>query len=219
MSKRTTILLVDDHALLRESLKDRLEREPDMTVVAEVSNANEAFAEALRLKPDIILLDIEMPGQYSFDAARAIRSRLPETRIVFLSGFLHDRYIEQAIAVEAAGYLTKTEPPERLVMAIGTVMAGGICYSPEVQARIIIDTDGRHRLSSSARTRAATLTERELVVLRYVAGGLSKKEIARHMHVTPSAIDRHCTRLMAKLDIHDRVALARFAIREGLAQA
>lgn len=219
MSERTTILLADDHTLLRKALKTQLESEPDMAVVAEVPNAQEAINEALRLKPDVVLLDIEMPGKECFDAAHTIKRQLPETHIVFLSGFHHDRYIEQAIAVEASGYLTKAEPPEKLVEAIRTVTSGGIYYSPEIQARIILDEQGRHRLNGTRHTRAATLTDRELVVLRYIARGLPKKEIAAHMHVTVSAIDRHCTRLMTKLDIHDRVELARFAIREGLAEA
>lgn len=219
MSEQTTILLADDHAILRGSLKARLESEPDLLVVADVPDGNAAVTEALRLKPDIVLLDVEMPGQHSFEVARTIRSRLAETRVVFLSGFHHDRYIEQAIAAEAAGYLTKAEPPDRLVEAIRSVMSGGVCYSPEIQARIVIDENGQHHLSSAGQTRASTLTERELAVLRYIARGLSKKEIAAQMHITPSAVDRHCTRLMAKLDIHDRVELARFAIREGLAEA
>ncbi len=219
MSERTTLLLADDHTLVREALKTQLEREPDFSVVAAVSNADDAVTEALRLKPDVVILDIEMPGQQCFDAARTIKMQLPETHILFLSGFHHDRYIEQAIVAEASGYLTKTEPPQRLIDAIRTVMAGGICYSPEIRARIILDECGRHRLGDAPKTRAGTLTERELTVLRYIARGLPKKEIASHMHVSVSAVDRHCTRLMTKLDIHDRVELARFAIREGLAEA
>lgn len=219
MNKRTRILLADDHALLRETLKSRLEQEPDMEVVASVGSTDEAIAHALQSTPDVAVLDIDMPGQYCFDAARTIKLRLPRTHILFLSAFHHDRYIEQAIAIEASGYLTKAEPPDRLIEAIRAIMSGATCYSPEIQARIVIDEPGQHHLSPSARTRVSTLTQRELIVLRHVARGLSKKEIAALMNVTPSAIDRHCTRLMAKLDIHDRVGLARFAIREGLAEA
>ncbi|HOW73165.1 MAG TPA: response regulator transcription factor [Phycisphaerae bacterium] len=218
MADRTTIILADDHALVRGAVKTVLEREADLAVVAEVGSADEAVAETLRLKPDVVLLDIEMPGQHSFEAARTIKSRLPETRVVFLSGFHHDRYIEQAILVQASGYLSKGEPPQRLVEAIRAVMAGGVCYSPEIQARIVIHPDGRHKLSPAGHTRVASLTEKELAVLRYIARGLSKKEIAVQMSLTLSAIDRHCTRLMAKLDIHDRVDLTKFAIREGLAE-
>lgn len=218
MAERARILLADDHAMLRGSLKTQLERESGFEVVAAVSTADEAVAEAVRTHPHVILMDIDMPGRSSFDAARAIKAQIPDARIVFLSAFFHDRYIEQAIAVEASGYLTKAEPPEHLVQAIRAVMSGASCYSPEVQARIVIGQEGHHRLKGQARTRAAALTERELAVLRYVARGFSKKQIADLLDVTPSAIDRHCTRLMAKLDIHDRVELARYAIREGLAE-
>jgi DNA-binding NarL/FixJ family response regulator len=217
--ERTTILLADDHTLLRDTLKARLDQEPDMTVVASAANADEALSEALRLRPDLIIMDIDMPGTSCFDAARNIRKQYPQTHILFLSAYHRDAYIEQAIAVEAAGYMVKAEPPQKLIDAIRQIMSGATYYSPAVQARLIIDAPGQHRLAAPARTRVSILTERELEVVRYVAKGLSKKEIAAMLNVTPSAVDRHCTRLMAKLEIHDRVELARFAIREGLTEA
>lgn len=218
MDENTTILLADDHAMLRGSLKALLEQEPGMSVLSTVSNADQAVEEAFRLEPDVVILDVEMPGRESFHAARAIKSQL-STSIIFLSAFHHDRYIEQAIAVEASAYLTKAEPPHKLIEAIRAIRSGGVYYSPEIQARLVLGERGSHRLASAPTTRAATLTERELSVLRCIAQALSKKEIAAQMHVTVAAIDRHCTRIMTKLDIHDRVGLARFAIREGLTAA
>src|SRR5690606_23688113 len=109
MSKTITILLADDHSLSRESLRTRLEREPDLQVVATVANADEAPNEAIRLRPHIVLMDIDMPGLASFEAVKIIKSRVPETRIIFLSAFFHDRYIEEALSAGASGYLTKGE--------------------------------------------------------------------------------------------------------------
>jgi DNA-binding NarL/FixJ family response regulator len=218
VSKAITILLADDHAMVRHMLKDRLEAEPDMEVVASVGDADSAVAEGVRLKPTIILMDIDMPGLLCFDAAQTISARCPDTRIIFVSAFFHDRYIEQALSVGASGYVTKSEPPKSLVEAIRTVVSGAAYYSPEVQARIVLDREGP-RLVKEARTRASTLTTRELEVLRYLARGMPKQKIAQTMHLSINTVNRHTYSLMSKLDIHDRVELARFAIREGLADA
>ncbi|QOI99346.1 MAG: response regulator transcription factor [Phycisphaeraceae bacterium] len=216
MARPVTVLLADDHSLVRGSLASWL-RNSGISVVSEVGNADAAVTEAIRLKPDVVVLDIDMPGLQCFDAARAIRARCPGTRVLFLSAFFNDRFIEDALRVEASGYITKGEPPQAVVQAIHAVMSGGVYFSPEVQSRLVIDGGGV-RLEHARATRSSTLTTREVEVLRYVARGMAKKEIAATMHLSVKTIDNHCTSLMNKLDIHDRVELARFAIREGLAE-
>lgn len=218
MSGSLTILLVDDHALVRETLRARLDSEANLRVVGVAANAADAVTQVMRLKPDIILMDIDMPGLLCFDAARTIKKESPHTRIIFLSAFFHDDYIEQALAVEAAGYVTKNEPPESLLKAIHNAGSNRVYFSPEVQARLVVDGSGVS-LSHKGRSRASTLTPREVEVLRYIARGLSKKEIARTMHLGVKTIEHHSSSIMNKLDIHDRVELARYAIREGLAEA
>lgn len=218
MSRPVKLLIADDHALMREMLTGRLNNEPDLQVVATVGNADDAVAEARQHKPDIVLMDIDMPGLVCFEAARTIQRQLPETRVIFVSAFFHDRYVEQALSVGAAGYVTKSEPPESVVKAIRSAATGVSYFSPEVQARIVVDTMGT-RLAQQGQSRASTLTPRELEVLRYVARGLSQKEIASTMHVSAKTVHCHCANIMTKLDIHDRVELTRFAIREGLAEA
>ena len=218
MTGRISILLADDHAMVRQLLGKRLEAELDMTVAAAVGNADEAIAAAIRLKPNIILMDIDMPGSSCFEAARTIRAQCPDTRVIFLSAFFHDRYIEQAMAVQAWGYITKSEPEDSVVKAIRKVSADVAYFSPEVKARIVVDAQGA-RFARQGRSRVSTLTEREMEVLRYLARGMAKKEIAHTMHISVNTVNRHTTSLMSKLDIHDRVELARYAIREGLAEA
>lgn len=217
MNRVITVLLADDHALVRESLGSWLKAAGDIKVIGEVGSADEAVAVAVREKPDIVLIDIDMPGLLAFDAVRTIRTRCPGTRVVVLSGFFHDRYIEDALAAEASGYITKGEPADAVVRAVRTVAAGGVYFSPEVQSRIVVDSTGV-RLAAAGTTRASTLTPRELEVLRYIARGLSKKDIAGIMHLSVKTVDNHSTSLMTKLNIHDRVELARYAIREGLAE-
>ncbi len=218
MTNDVKILVVDDHALVRGALSERLRREPGFEVVGTAGTADEAIDKTMAVKPDIILMDIDMPGLICFDAARTISSTSPNTKLIFLSAFLHDWYIEQALSVKARGYLTKREPPETVVAAVREVAAGGAYFSDEVRTRIVVDASGA-KLAQKSKSRASTLTAREVEVLRYVARGLSKKEIAATMHLSVKTVDRHCANLMTKLDIHDRVDLARFAIREGLAEA
>ena len=142
----------------------------------------------------------------------------PDTSLIFLSAFFHDRYIESALTAQASGYVTKDERPEVIVAAIRSAAADVAYFSPRVQSRLVIEQSGV-RLSTGGTSRASLLTARELEVLRYIALGRTKKEIAGTMDLSVSTVSRHAEHLMAKLDIHDRVELARFAIREGLAEA
>lgn len=218
MKAPISVLLVDDHALVLSMLRDRLDGERDITVVAAVGSATEALEEATRTKPDVVVMDIDMPGMDCFGAVRTIRATCPETRTIFLSSFFNDAYIDQALMVDAAGYLTKGEPPGVLIEAIRAVKAGQHRFSAEVTSRIVVQHGGiRH--ARKGQSRASTLSGRELEIVRYVAHGLSQKQIARVTHRSKKTIHKHCNNIMAKLDIHDRVELARFAIREGLAEA
>lgn len=212
------ILIVDDHALVRGALSERLQRESGLAVVGNASTADEAIERAIECRPNVILMDIDMPGLISFDAARRILALQPEVRIIFLSAFLHDHYIEQALKVKASGYLTKQEPPEAVVAAILEVVSGGAYFSEGVSSRIVVDSRGA-RLSGESKSLASSITGRETEILRYIARGLAKKEIAATMGISVKTVDRHAANLMTKLDIHDRVGLTRFAIREGLAEA
>lgn len=212
------VLIVDDHALVRDSLCDRLDREPAISVVGSADTADQAIEKIHHCSPDVVLMDIDMPGLSCFEAARQITATRPASRIIFLSAFFHDRYIEKALEVKARGYLSKRAPPQTLVAAIREVASGGAFFSDEVRSRMVVHSRGV-KLARELKSRVSTLTGRELDVLRYVARGLAKKEIAHLMQISIKTVDHHSVNLMTKLDIHDRVELARFAIREGLAQA
>jgi len=211
------VLVVDDHALVRGALGERLQREPGFLLAGCAGTADEALLQIAELRPVVVLMDIDLPGMVCFDAARQIGWRYPQTRIIFLSAFMHDRYIQEALEVKARGYLTKHEPPERVVEAIREVAAGGSCFSEEIRSRIVVDSVGA-KLPGDLKSRGMTLRPRELETLRYIARGLTKKQIAEQMCVSVKTVECHTTRLMNALSIHDRVELARFAIREGLAE-
>lgn len=210
----TSILVADDHAVLREAIAGWLANEESFVVAGTAASAEEAVELVEQHRPDIVLLDIEMPGLSSFDAAERIMKIHPDTRIIFLSGFTNDCYIEEALRIGAMGFLTKTETPARIIAAIKEVAANRACFSADIERRIVFES-GSARLASG-RTRASSLTRRELQVLRYVSRGLSKKEIAPLLNVSVKTVEKHTEHLMGKLDIHDRVALTRFAIREGI---
>jgi len=218
MNTPIRVLVVDDHALVRCAIAEQLQHESDLTVVACARNGEEAILLAREHAPDVVVLDIDMPGMVGFDAARMIKEERPATQIVFLTAFLHDRYIEQALQVKAMGYVTKREAISTLVHAIREVAAGGAYFSPDVQARMVIDGDNV-TLPDHSRSRLSTLTSREIEILRYIAQGLPKKDIAGALQLSPKTVDRHTENLMHKLDLHDRVELTRFAIREGLTEA
>jgi DNA-binding NarL/FixJ family response regulator len=212
-----SVLIADDHALVRDMLAQHLEREPGISLVGATADAGEALALAEHEKPDVVVLDIDMPGLSAFEAARKIASSAPRARIVFLSGYLNDAYIEQALALEAGGYISKSEPVDAIVRAIRKVAGGSLYFSPQVQQRIVVDGNGV-RLRSGPHARLQLLTPREMEILGYLAKGLAKKEMARLADISVKTVDQHCTHIMEKLDIHDRVELAHFAIREGLVE-
>jgi DNA-binding NarL/FixJ family response regulator len=212
-----SVLVVDDHAMVRSALARGLDRDPELQVVAEAADAEQAVEEAQKRRPDVVIMDIDMPGPICFEAARRITEDVPQTKVIFLSAFFHDHYVEEALAVKARGYLTKREPQESLVAAVKEVARGGVCFSEEVRDRIVADEDGMRLIGE--RTRGSKLTRREVEVLRYLARGMSKKEIAATMHRSVKTVENHCSNIMKKLDIHDRVELALYAIREGLAEA
>jgi len=215
MSGPVRILLADDHMFVCELLRVRLQDEHELTVVGSVGDTGQAMAEIRRLQPDLAVLDIDMPGQSVFGVAAALRPELPQLRIVFLSAFVSDWYVQQALDLGAAGYICKTEPLDVIVAAVRDVARGGTFYSPEVRERIVVDHDGIV-LATPVQSRLARLTPREREVLDAVARGLAKKNIADLLCISVKTVEQHCAHLMEKLEIHDRVELARYAIREGL---
>ncbi len=209
------VVMADDHGLVRGVLREHLVRRQLFDVVAAVGDADAALGAALAHTPDVVVLDVEMPGRSPFEVARLIGSALPRTAVMFLSSYFQDRYIEQAVAAGARGYVVKTSTPEQFIEAIRQVAQGGVAFSAEVMDRLVIDHSGV-RLTGGLSTKLSQLSDREIEVVRYLATGLSKKEIAGNMHLSVKTVQNHADRLMQKLGIHDRVALARFAIREKI---
>lgn len=215
MDRPISVLLVDDHTMVREALISWLRTTGDITVVADAASADEAIRLGASLRPDVVLMDIEMPGTDSFKAAQAIMRECPGTRVVFLSGFHHDQYVELALATHAAGYVLKNELPSAVAEAIRAVAAGRTYLSPEVAARAAASF-GNTSPSLGGQSLASVLTPRELEIVRYTAKGLPNREIAAAAGISSRTVQRHIENVMRKLNIHSRVELTRLAIREGL---
>jgi DNA-binding NarL/FixJ family response regulator len=215
VSDPTSILLVDDHVLIREMLQERLASEG--FEVLTTGDTTVAIELAVDLQPDVAVLDIDMPGRSTFEVARVLNAESPTTRVVFLSAFVRDAYIEQALDVHASGYLCKCDPLEEILAAIGAVAGGATCYSREVLRRIVID-GSQARLAEEPVTRSSLLTNREREVLLHVARGLSQRQVAHVLGISIKTVQHHLEGVMDKLEIHDRVELARYAIREGIVE-
>lgn len=213
------LLIADDHNLIRESLSEVLNRCSSIEVVATARDGGEAAELAYRHKPDVALLDVEMPGMSSFLAAGRILADNPDTKVIFISAYDYDIYISQALDAQARGYLLKDETKENLIEAVQCVVSGRTFFSSHVQSRLVIDGQSRIKLRNRPKTRLETLTNKEKEVLRLVAKGLRLKDVAQKLNVSYKTVDNQKTSVMRKLDIKDRVELTRFAIREGLVDA
>ena len=217
ITRPVRLLIVDDHGLVRDSVSGMLAREKDFSVVGTAENADEAISKVLELRPDLVLMDIDMPGVSCFDAIQIIRSRVPETRFILVTAYEHDEHLEQALRVKANGFVIKHEGMNALAVAIRNVAAGRIHFSPEVMSRLVVEGN-EIRLENPPKSRLSLLSPRERELLRVLARGLSLKEASTVLGISYKTADKQKASLMAKLDIHDRVELARFAIREGLVE-
>lgn len=207
------ILVVDDRTLTRELLVHRLNSESDL--VADGLDSPEACIErARRRPPDVILMRADMDGSSPFSAVRTIAAGNPATAILFFSQRVCDTHLERSFAVKASGFLCEYDSLAGLLEGLRQVADGRTCFSPHAVARMTIDADPSQP-GSDPRTLSSLLSEREKEVLVHVAEGLSSKEIARRMHLTPKTVESHTSRLMHKLKVRERVSLTRFAIREG----
>lgn len=208
------VLIADERRCYAEALSRALESEPDLTAFP--SNVYEAVPEtADRLRIDLLLIGITAGEPDSFTVTAETRRLLPAVKVVFLDGEPSDIVLEQAARVDANGFLLAAEPLEAITNAIRDAAAGRPYFSERLRGRLRID--GAHgRLGVAERTKLSQLTARQLQVLRLLAKGRSVKEVARALGLSEKSVDSHKYRIMSKLDIHDRVELARYAIREGL---
>ncbi|HEX2327623.1 MAG TPA: response regulator transcription factor, partial [Candidatus Angelobacter sp.] len=194
-------LLVDDHTLFRQGVRRLLESESDFEVAGESPDGGDAVEKARELRPDIVLMDIGMPGLSSFEAARQIKKMRPETKILFLTMYEDEDYLVQCLEVGASGYVLKDTPAPQLLSAVRDVYKGGKYLSSQVLGKLVEDFRSRVR-DTRMRPRISTLTPREREILKLLAEGNSVKEIAVILGLSVKTVEAHKFNLMRKLDIH-----------------
>jgi DNA-binding NarL/FixJ family response regulator len=211
------VLVVDDEALVRSGLRLILQAAGDISVVAEARDGDEALAAVARHRPDVVLMDVRMPGRDGLSAARELRRRGEATRVVMLTTFDLDEYVLEALRAGAVGFLLKDTPPRDLAEAVRTVAAGHAMLAPTVTRRLI-QTFAEHDdgAAEAARARLATLTERELEVVCAVGRGLSNADIGRELAMAEATVKAHVSRALAKLDATNRVQAAILVHDAGL---
>lgn len=216
--RRIAVLLAEDHTIVREGLRSLLSREADIEVVGEAADGRDATRLARELQPDVVVMDLSMPGLNGVDATRQIVRHCPRTRVVALSMHPGEEYVRPAIRAGVSGYLLKGSGIADLVRATRAVAAGEAFFSPAV-ARILLQDAQSRDDDAAAGDPGASLTVREREILQLVAEGRSGPEIARLLHISVKTVEGHRGRLMRKLDIHDIAGLVRYAVRTGLVPA
>jgi DNA-binding NarL/FixJ family response regulator len=214
------LLIVDDQVLVRTGFRMILEAEPDLEIVGEAANGEEAVAEGRRLRPDVVLMDIRMPRMDGVEATRQLATRGADSlRVLILTTFDLDEYVLEALRAGASGFLLKDVPPEDLIDAIRVVAAGDALIAPSVTRRLL---DRFAELSPPVERTAPAgmnqLTEREVEVLRQMARGLSNAEIAGELYVSETTVKTHVGRVLMKLGLRDRVQAVVLAYESGLVQ-
>jgi two-component system, NarL family, response regulator NreC len=213
----TRLLLVDDHAVVRSGLRMLLENEHEIEIIGEAGNAEEAIEAAVRLKPNLILMDIGLPDLSGIDATREIKKRLPDVSIVALTIHEDEEYFFKMLEAGASGYVPKRAAPEELLTAIRAAANGQVYLYPSLAKLLVRDflSGGR---AADGQTPSG-LTDREQQILTYLAEGANNEEIAKSLVISPKTVARHRENIMRKLNLHSRSELVRYAIRKGIIKA
>ncbi|MFJ4686619.1 response regulator [Streptomyces sp. NPDC088789] len=211
------VLLADDQRLVRAGFRSILEDEEDFDVVGEAGDGDEAVARCRELAPDVVLMDIRMPGTDGLEAARRIAGdpRLAAVKVVILTTFDLDDYVYGALRAGASGFLVKDTEPEELIQAVRVAARGDALISPGITRRLIAEFAGRVKVPEPS-PRLNALTEREREVMRLVAQGLTNDEIGAHLVLSPATAKTHVSRIMTKLDVRDRSQLVVLAYESGM---
>lgn len=215
MAERITVLLVDDHRVVREGVRVFLSTQPDVQVIGEAESGAAAVALAAQHVPDVALVDLVMPGMDGVETTRQIKQASPRTQVVVLTSFHDDGHIFPALRAGALSYILKDVGVDTLADAIRKAARGEAVLHPQVAARVIRELQGGR---AEERSLVADLTERELEVLQLIAGGLSNAEIAARLVLSEKTVKGHVSNILGKLQLADRTQAAVFAWREGLAR-
>jgi len=214
--KKIRVFLCDDHSLFREGVKAVLRQQENIEIVGEASDGKQAIEVVPNIRPDIVLMDIEMPEMNGFEATRRIKQTEKDVKILILTMYEEEELVARCLDAGASGFLLKDVPPAQLLYAINEVSKGGKYLSPSAASKVVDHLTRRGPAADHTETRYDRLSDREREVLKLLADGLSIKEIATKLDLSVKTVDVHKYNLMRKLDIHDRAELIKYAIRNKL---
>lgn len=217
--KKITIILADDHTVVRQGLHSLLAAEPDIEVVSEAENGRQALQMAKKFLPDVVVMDIAMPQLNGLEATRQILKEVPAARVLVLSSYGDDEYVHQLTEAGAAGYLIKTTAAGDLVKAIREVHAGNAFFSPSISKRMLDNYRKAFLNGQPLKKRSDHLTSRELEVLQLVAEGRANKQIASDLGISIKTVEKHRQQVMDKLNIHEVASLTRYAVSRGIIES
>jgi DNA-binding NarL/FixJ family response regulator len=206
------ILLADDHVTVRHGLKLLIDGQPDMKVVAEASEGQTAVQQTLEVKPDVVVMDISMPGMNGLVATRSLKKVQPETAIITLTRHGDDAYLQELLRAGVSGYVLKQSAPTELIQAIRAAAAGGQYLDSSLTARVTAGFLARERKPGKA---GGTISEREAAVLRLIASGYSNKEIATRLTLSVKTVEAHKANAMRKLGLNGRIDIVKYAVLQG----
>jgi DNA-binding NarL/FixJ family response regulator len=212
--KKIALLLVDDHAVVRQGLRALLEAEGDMVVIGEAENGREAVIVAKKTLPDVVVMDVAMPGMNGLEATRQIVRNVPSAKVLVLTSYGEDDYVTQLMGAGATGYLLKQSAATDLLRAIREVRAGHEFFSPVIAKRLR-QQNREAATAGQAGAKTGRLTSREAEVLQLVAEGLANKQIASELAISIKTVEKHRQQAMNKLNIHDIAGLTRYAMSKG----
>jgi len=217
--KRITVLLAEDHMIVREGFRKMLELEGDFEIVAEAPNGRQAVALARKFHPDVVLMDIAMPLLNGLEATRQVLKALPVTKVIMLSAHSDDAYVKNATESGAVGFLLKQTSAHDVCRAIREVHQGKTFFSPSIARHFDRLNPLLHGPAGAPGSKAAALTSREMEVLQLIAEGKANKETADELGIGIKTVEKHREHLMQKLDIHDTAGLTRYAISAGIIES
>jgi DNA-binding NarL/FixJ family response regulator len=214
--EKITVLLADDHTVVRQGLRALLEAEDDLTVVGEAENGRQAVQMARRLHPDVVLMDVAMPSLNGIEAARQVNRESPESKVLVLSCYRDDEYVQRLTGAGAIGYLVKQTAAQDVVTAIREAKKGNAFFSSTISRRLVQS----HRLGAGSselmQKGTSRLTPREMEVLQLIAEGNANKDIAGALFISVKTVEKHRQQVMNKLDIHEVAGLTRYAVTSGI---